>query len=231
MPAADLVLRQQGAGRPWEKLQDLPPGSYGYTELFTGEFYEWYFDGEEFNFKRLDDFDEESIARPRSGRKYLAWTPQKNLFLRLNIAPPRQSILIAAGQVDKTFLTEIQGVRIEAPQPATLYSALVAYWGEGRKNKDALLVQVKPPFDERAATLNIYSEPVRLQDAVQLKPSGYHLICDAGESYSGFAVFVQKVLANMIEQKMPVEAAYDAAMQALKGRKAANRPRYYLYRN
>lgn len=231
MPAADLVLRQQGAGRPWEKLQDLPPGSYGYTELFTGEFYEWYFDGEEFNFKRLDDFDEESIARPRSGRKYLAWTPQKNLFLRLNIAPPRQSILIAAGQVDKTFLTEIQGVRIEAPQPATLYSALVAYWGEGRKYKDALLVQVKPPFDERAATLNIYSEPVRLQDAVQLKPSGYHLICDAGESYSGFAVFVQKVLANMIEQKMPVEAAYDAAMQALKGRKAANRPRYYLYRN
>ncbi|GAB4423188.1 MAG: hypothetical protein OHK0011_02940 [Turneriella sp.] len=230
MPAADLVLRQQGAGRPWEKLQNLPPGTYGYTELFTGEFYEWYFSGKEFTFDRLDDFSEKTVARPRSGRKYLAWTPQKNLFLRLKISPPREAILVAAGQVNDTSPEVPSDVRIEAPQPATLYSALYAKWGKGKKN-GATIVQVKAPFDGTAATLNVYSEPVKLQEAAQLKPSGYHLFCADGEAYNGFALFAQNMVENMIQRKMSPEAAYEAAGKALKGRQAVNRPRYYLYRN
>jgi hypothetical protein len=231
MPAADLVLRQHGAGRPWEKLQDLPAGTYGYTELFTGEFYEWYFSGKEFTFERLDDFNEKIVARPRSGRKYLAWTPQKNLFLRLKISPPRESILVSAGQVDNTVPAAPKGVRIEAPQPATLYSALYAKWGEGKKRNGEAVIQVKAPYDSAAATLNVYSEPVKLQDTVQLKPSGYHLFCEEGEGYNGFAVFAQNMVENMIQRKMSPEAAYEAAGKALKGRQAVNRPRYYLYRN
>jgi Tol biopolymer transport system component/tetratricopeptide (TPR) repeat protein len=231
MPAADLVLRQHGAGRPWEKLQDLPAGTYGYTELFTGEFYEWYFSGKEFTFERLDDFNEKIVARPRSGRKYLAWTPQKNLFLRLKISPPRESILVSAGQVDNTVPAAPKGVRIEAPQPATLYSALYAKWGEGKKRNGEAVIQVKAPYDSAAGTLNVYSEPVKLQDTVQLKPSGYHLFCEEGEGYNGFAVFAQNMVENMIQRKMSPEAAYEAAGKALKGRQAVNRPRYYLYRN
>ena len=231
MPAVDLVLRQQGAGRSWEKLQNLPPGTYGYTELFTGEFYEWYFSGKEFTFDRLDEFNEKTVARPRTGRKYLAWTPQKNLFSRLKISPPRESILVSAGQVDNTAPVAPKDVRIEAPQPATLYSALYAKWGEGRKKNGAAVVQVKAPFDSAAATLSVYSEPVKLQDTVQMKPNGYHLFCDEGEGYNGFALFAQNMVENMIQRKMPPEAAYEAAGKALKGRQAVNRPRYYLYRN
>ena len=35
----------------------------------------------------------------------------------------------------------------------------------------------------------------------------------------------------MIEQKLPVEAAYEAAFKSLKGKQASTRPLYYLYRN
>jgi len=230
-PAVDLVLRQQGAGRPWEKLLDLPAGTYGYTELFTGEYYEWYFSGKEFTLSRLDEFDEKAVASPRSGRRYLAWTPQRNLFLRLKIAPPRQSVLVDVGRVDSSQPVAFSSVRIEAPRPATLYSALYAQWGKGIQKNGAAIVQVKSPFDASAATLSIYSEPVALEDAGRLKPGGYHLFCAEGEGYNGFAVFAQNVVENMIQRKMSPEMAYEATGKVLKGKQAVKRPQYYLYRN
>lgn len=226
--AIDLVLRQHGAGRSWQKLLTLPAGTYGYTELFTGEYYEWFFSGAEFSFEMLDDFDEKTATKLRSNRRYLAWVPQKNLFSRYKIAPPREAILVAVSQVEANDKIDFSAFRIEPAQPSALYSALYVQWGPGKKAPGAQLIKIKAPMDISPGDLSIYSEPVSLDGVLALRPSGYHLFCTESESFSNFAVFVQTVLHNMAERQMSVESAYDSALKSLKSR---HRPLYYLYRN
>ena len=210
----------------------LPDGAYGYSELFTDELYLWHQSGAEVRIERIDAFDEKAVAKMKSGRRYLVHLPQRNLFLRRKINPPREAILIDASVGPKKPASESKpSVQIAAPEPATLYSALQARWGGQKKAAERLTVQIKPPFNGAPGDLHIYTQTLSLDSLEKLRPNGYHLVCLKGESYNNFAIFALTLVENMIAKKQTVEAAYDSALKSQKGKQASTRPLYYLYRN
>ena len=168
----------------------------------------------------------------KSGRRYLVHLPQRNLFLRRKINPPREAILIDASVGPKKPASESKpSVQIAAPEPATLYSALQARWGGQKKAAERLTVQIKPPFNGAPGDLHIYTQTLSLDSLEKLRPNGYHLVCLKGESYNNFAIFALTLVENMIAKNQTVEAAYDTALKSQKGKQASTRPLYYLYRN
>ncbi len=225
----NLLLRNQG--EPGTNTKRLAAGSFGYSEIFTDEIYEWYSDGTNVQFQRLPAFDEKSLVTVRPGRRYLAYTPKRNLFARHKIQPPREAVLVDISSSPGATTEVPESLSFAAPEPTALYSALYSEWGSGKKTGKSAFIQIKPPYHGAAGALNIYSEPVELDNLPRLKPAAYHLFCAQGESYNNFAAFAQTMVRNMAEQKMPVETAYEAAFKTLKGKQASTRPLYYLYRN
>jgi hypothetical protein len=225
--ALKLLLAHHGVN----DAERLPEGAYGYTELFTDEYYLWHQARSEISIEKLGTFDEKSVAKPKSGRRYLVHLPQRNLFLQRKISPPREAILVDARADLKTPVTDKAALKIAAPAPATLYSALQARWGGKNKGKSRITVQIKPPFDGASGDLHIYTQPVALDALGQLKPNGYHLVCAAGESYNNFAIFALTMVENMADRGQGVEAAYESALKSQKGKQASTRPLYFLYRN
>ena len=226
--ALNLLLKWQGV----KHAPALPDGAFGYLELFTGEYYTWGFLDAKARIDRIDSFDEKTVAKLNSDHKYLVFNPQRNLFLRKKINPPREAILIDASVAAKKIEKDSRvAVTIAAPEPNTLYSALQARWGGVRKGDHHFTVQVKPPFHGAQGELHVYTQPVALDALSRLKPGGYHLFCATGESYNNFAIFTQGLMENLVERGQSAEAAYEAAIKSLKGKQASTRPLYYLYRN
>lgn len=225
--ALKLLLAHHGV----TGTEKLPDGAFGYTELFTDEYYLWHQVGSEIRIDKIDSFDEKTVAKLKSGRRYLVHLPQRNLFLQRKINPPREAILVDARADLKAPATEKPAVKIAAPAPATLHSALQARWGGKNKGKSRITVQIKPPFDGAPGDLHIYTQPVALDAFGQLKPDGYHLVCANGESYNNFAIFALTMVENMADRGQGVEAAYESALKSQKGKQASTRPLYFLYRN
>ncbi|MBX3723748.1 MAG: PD40 domain-containing protein [Turneriella sp.] len=227
--ALNLILRNQG--EPGTDTKKLAAGAFGFGEIFTDEIYEWYSDGVNLQFTRLPAFDNKSGLKIGAGRKYLAYTPRKNLFARRKIPPPRDAILVDISNGIATPAQTPASVTIAAPEPDALYSALYSEWGSGKKSAQSAFIQIKPPYHTAEGALNIYTDVVNLDNLPRLKPAAYHLFCAQGEPYGNFVTFAQAVVRGMAEQRLSVEAAYEAAFGSLKGKQASTRPLYYLYRN
>lgn len=227
--ALNLILKNQG--EPGTDTKKLAAGAFGYGEIFADEIYEWYSDGTNLQFTRLPTFDSKTGVKPGLGRRYLAYTPRKNLFARHKVSPPREAILVDISNGVAAPAEAPASLSIAAPEPDALFSALYSEWGSGKKQNKGAFIQIKPPYHAAAGALNIYTDVVDLDTLPRLKPAAYHLFCARGEAYGNFAVFAQAVVRGMAEQRLSVEAAYEAAFQSLKGKQASTRPLYYLYRN
>jgi hypothetical protein len=225
--ALRLILSGQGISDAGV-VAGLKAGMFGYAEVFTDEVYEWYHDGGSLSFTRVDDFPGKTPVKIKSGRKYLAYTPRRNIFMRLRMPPPREAVL-ADVAANFTVVPTVPD-SVQAPAASTLYSALYAQWGSGKKTgKNS--VQVKPAFHTAAGLLHIYTESISLEDVGRLRPGGYHLFCTPEESYNQFVPFAMRVIENAFARNMTPEQAYEAAFAGLKGKQASTRPLYYLYRN
>lgn len=231
-----LMLHRQKSIASRKSVAALPAGTFGYGEVFNDEIYEWFFDGKNARFQKLSAFDEKSVGRIKSGEKYLLHAAEHNLFSRAKLAPPREAVLIEGPVHTSEDQKPSVHVTISAGDQNALYSVLLVSWGKGKKAQDSTGVHVKAPFNPSPAesgahAIYIYTDRLPLDAARRLKPRGYHLFCESAESYNGFVNFAQKVVENMIQAKMPVEVAYESAFKSLKGKQAATRPLYYLYRN
>lgn len=227
--ALSLMLRNQGESGT--DTQNLPAGAFGYGEIFNDEIYEWYFDGTTLTFTPLPAPDGKFSPKVAAGRRYLAYTSQKNLFAQNKMSPPREAILVDISTRKAGVQASTGRAVIAGPESHALYSALLAEWGAGKKRDTGTVIQVKPPFHSAPGTLHIYSDTVNLDNLPRLKPSSYHLFCAQGESFISFALFAQAMVRNMQEGNLSIEAAYEAAFKTLKGKQASTRPLYYLYRN
>jgi len=229
--ALRLTLTHQGIDKDENEIAALEPGTFGYTELFPREVYEWFATGKTVEFTRIA-FDEKNPPNLSSTRKYLAFPRKGNLFLTYSVKPPRRVVLLdlaRSAKADK--LAKQPQYRIARTQPSAIYSAIVARWGLGQKEATAELLLVKGQKDVQSGHLNIYTDSIVLDNLAGLKNEGYHLFCGEGESYNAFAVFAVRLSENLFAKKMSVEAAYEAAMNASHGRQGANRPFFYLYKN
>jgi len=227
--ALQLVFQMQDVEEV--DIEKIPDGAFGYIELFTDEVYEWFKDGKKIKFSRFDKFDAKELANVRRGRKYLAYTPRRNLFVRYKVPAPRSVVLADIGAMDISQKYDFTALSFASPEPTTLYSALYAEWGQPKKRQSTPYIQIKPPFHKASGKLNIYTNTINMADLPQLKPSAYHLFCSQEEQYNSFALFAQSMVRLMAQKKLSVEDAYEAAFAKTPQKADKSRPQYYLYRN
>ena len=129
--ALNLMLRNQG--EPGTETANLTAGAFGYVEIFADEIYEWYSDGATLQFLRLPAFEEKSVLMVRPGRKYLAYTPRRNLFARHKISPPREAILVDISTRLKAETIDADSITLSAPEPADPLCGALCRMGHGQK--------------------------------------------------------------------------------------------------
>ncbi|HRP67959.1 MAG TPA: hypothetical protein PLY93_00285 [Turneriella sp.] len=226
-----LKLALQSQGKANVAITSLLDGAFGYIEVFHDEVYEWFKDGQKIKFSRLKKFDEKYFTQLSRSRKYLAYTPRRNLFARHKIPVPRKAVLFDVSLSSSKNNVDFQTLSLAAPEASTLYSALYARWGSSRDKEKAAVIQIKPPFHTAVGALNIYTRNISLDDLPRLKPAAYHLFCLDTESYNSFALFAQSIVNLMVEKGLSVEDAYEVAFTKGAVNKTKIRPFYYLYRN
>ncbi|MBS0619477.1 MAG: PD40 domain-containing protein, partial [Spirochaetes bacterium] len=229
--ALRLTLTHQGIVKDEKEIAVLPQGTFGYTELFPREVYEWYATGKTIEFARIA-FDEKNPPNLSSTRKYLVFPKKGNLFLTYSVKPPRQAVLLDLTRAaEATKSPPNPQYRIASTHPSAIYSAIFARWGLGQNETTTESLLVKGVKDAQSGHLNIYTDPIALNSLSNLKSEGYHLFCGEGESYNAFAAFAVRMSEYLFAKKMSVEAAYEAAMNVSRGKQGANRPFFYLYKN